>query len=298
MGSIAHDLKWHESKLNLSIVTALHNRVELTRNFIKSLLATLPKSLSYEVILVDDMSTDGTAELISSLNEPFKVIFNKARENYAINNNKGALAARGENLLLLNNDMWMTDNWLEPMLEVQKNRNAGIVGNLQINARTGLLDHAGIAFAPDGTTFHRNKQRKAKPAGDDRQVKAVSAACMLIKRKDFMQLRGFDEAFNNGSEDVDLCIRARLMDMTIYVSHKSSVLHHVSSSPGRQEHVSKNRQRLNQKWDSQMRAWAEEEWAQAYLSRYAREFWKLNPKLTLKAISQLIYRKQPKWKEK
>ena len=88
--------------------------------------------ISYEVIFVDDASTDGTRAWLAALTEPnIKVIFNQATLGYAKANNKALALARGEVVGLLNNDLVFTPKWLEPMLDILESPvlKAGIVGN-------------------------------------------------------------------------------------------------------------------------------------------------------------------------
>lgn len=284
---IAHDFP--PPTLDLSIVMALFNRQELTRACLTSLEATLPPHLSYEVILVDDGSTDGTREYLHTLKAPYRIYFNDEQAHYAHNNNLGGSLALGRILAFLNNDLELTPGWLDPMLVLLENSpQAGCVGNIHLNPNTGLIDHAGVAFSLNGETFHRHKNRKRLPANSFREVNALSSACMLIRREHFHALGGFDESYVNGSEDIDFCIRLRLSGYRIYISHESKVFHYVSSSPGRFKHNSENRIRLRQKWEPIMLTWAKQEWASAYLSRYARHFWKTSPKNVLLAVSQSV----------
>jgi GT2 family glycosyltransferase len=76
----------------------------------------------------------------------------------------------------------------------------------------------------------------------------VTAACLLIPRELFLQLRGFDEGFRNGGEDVDLCFRARALGYTCHVALHSRICHHVSASPGRKRHDEQNSRRLAHRW--------------------------------------------------
>ena len=264
---------------------ALHNCLDLTKKCLKSLQSTIPNGINYEVLIIDDCSTDGTREFLHTLEPPYRVFLNKTRQNYSKNNNYGAEMARGKLLILINNDLEFISGWLEPLLALHDRfPEAGCLGNIHLNPRTNLIDHAGVAFSPDGETFHRNKNRKRFPKGSCREVNAISTACMLIKRKTFIEHKGFDEAFINGSEDIDLCIRLKLSNYKIYVSNLSRVFHHVSSSPGRCKHDIANRELLRQKWEPIMLEWSRKEWPQAYLSRYARHFWKMRPKQFINAV--------------
>src|SRR5437764_725708 len=111
-----------------------------------SLRATLPAAMTHEIILVDDGSTDGTREWLATLGDPFRVVLNDRNRGYAVANNRGAAIARGDFLALLNNDLILLPRWLEPMLAAHATLGlrAGVIGNVQLDAGTGIVDHAGI----------------------------------------------------------------------------------------------------------------------------------------------------------
>ncbi len=86
---------------------------------LESLLSIIPVDLNYEIILIDDGSTDGTLEWLHGLDsQNIHVIFNDSNLGFAKSNNKAVNIAKGEILGLLNNDLIMQDGWLEPMLHV------------------------------------------------------------------------------------------------------------------------------------------------------------------------------------
>jgi GT2 family glycosyltransferase len=121
----------------VSFVVPLYNHLEQTQAMLESLQASLPANLDYEIILVDDASTDGTREWLQQLNVPrVHTILNPLNGGYARANNTGVALARGEILGLLNNDLLFEPGWLEPMLDILglPALNAGLVGNVQVRA--------------------------------------------------------------------------------------------------------------------------------------------------------------------
>jgi len=276
------------SVVKISFIIPLYNELELTKICLKSLEETVGRS-DIEVILVDDSSTDGTTDYLATLKEPYRVILNQERAGYAANNNKAALVAKGEVLALLNNDLVLTEGWLAPMLAcLEKHKQCGLVGNIQLNPKTGLINHAGMFFDLEGCPVTARKNRKCFPAEDYSEWNAVTAACVLIRRDVYMEMNGFDEAYINGSEDIDLCIRLRLAAYQNYVANKSRIFHHVSSSPERHRYNDKNTQLLKQKWAVVASKWGKDEWPLEYLRRYARQWWRFNITKLIKALYLLL----------
>jgi GT2 family glycosyltransferase len=144
----------------------------------------------------------------------------------------------------------------------------GVVGNVQVNALTGALDHVGMAIDPKAKPVHdvtppwRFLPRRA------RLVPAVTAACALIPRAVFRELGGFDERFRNGGEDVDFCFRARAAGYGVAVALRSRVRHHVSASPGRKRHDEANSRRLAHRWGGEFARLSVRPWCASYLARH------------------------------
>ncbi len=252
----------------ISIITALYNRLDLSTRFLASLEAH-PPSASWEIIWVDDGSTDGTRDWLLTLPAPrHRVILNDRNLGYAASNNRGAQAATGEILALLNNDLVLTPGWFLPMhATLDQHPQAGVIGNVQRNAVTGEIDHSGVYYYARGRPTHD----RVLPDGGSRirPVIAVTAACMLMKRERFHQLGGFDEQFINGSEDVDLCLRSRAAGWQNLVALDSIVHHHVSASPGRSLHNQRNGYLLMRRWQKILPDLAAESWREVPL----RDLW-------------------------
>lgn len=253
----------------VSIITPLFNRLDLTRAYLESLERTL-RRWRYEVILVDDGSTDGTREFLRTLPPGrFRIVLNEVPQGYAANNNAAARLARAPLLCLLNNDLVLTPCWLEPMARLaQWSSGVAFVGNVQREPVGGLIDHFGVYFERrgitsehDGLARHAGKNAPAAPPKPYLEWAAVTAACCVIRRRLFLKLGGFDEGFRNGFEDVDFCLRARKQGYRHFVANRSQVYHHVSASPGRKQYEEANVQRFRERWlgwitrESDRRCW-------------------------------------------
>jgi GT2 family glycosyltransferase len=236
----------------ISVITPLFNCLERSQEMVESLRRTIPPWVSHEIILVDDGSTDGTRRWLAGLGEPFRVILNERNLGYAAATNRGAAAARGRILALLNNDLVLRRGWLRPMLNALRllGWRAGLVGNVQVDAATHEVDHAGIMVNLKGKPEHDRRAPSIasllfRPAPG---AFAVTGACVLVRASTWRRLGGFDEGFVNGCEDVDLCLRAHQAGLVNVVALRSCVLHHVSSSPGRKLRDEENTRRLVQRW--------------------------------------------------
>lgn len=248
----------------VSVITPLFNCLARTQAMVESLRATMPRGVSYEIILVDDGSTDGTHEWLKGLGEPFQVILNERNMGFGAASNRGAAVARGRILALLNNDLVLCRGWFRPMLRTLRalGPTAGIVGNVQLDASSRDVDHAGIFVNHKGKPEHHRTPpgRLLSLLFPIRRVFAATGACLLVRRETWEALGGFDERYVNGCEDIDLCLRARALGLSNAVALRSRVLHHVSSSPGRKRRDEENTHRLVRTWRRDLAEIASRTW--------------------------------------
>lgn len=251
--------------VDVSIIIPVFNKLTLTQNMLASLVKTLPQNLSVELIIVDDASTDETASWLAAVSKAdlaspqiksLLVLRNAHNFGYAKSNNLAAEQAQGAILALLNNDLVLEQEWLEPMLSMFERYPSRpiIVGNLQFQPCTNKLDHAGFDVRFDTESDrpvieHRRELISTKPE----KVFAVTGACCLIKRQTFEVFGGFDEEYINGGEDVDLCMKVTQAGGACWIVPTSRVWHHVSQTRGLQEdRDKKNSLRLFQLWHKQI----------------------------------------------
>ena len=253
--------------MRVSFIIPLFNCLQLSQAMLRSLQATLPAGLDHEIILIDDVSTDGTRAWLATLNSPaLRVLLNDRNLGYAATNNRAVSTATGEILVLLNNDLVLTPGWLEPMIALHALLpKPGTIGNIQLNATTGAIDHAGITVTVKGKPEH---DATPAPCGGScsgacacyRLSPAVTGACLLISRTLWQQLGGFDEQFHNGAEDIDLCFRARRAGFNNAVALRSVIHHHVSSSPGRKQNDERNSYLFTLRWEKELLALGAPAW--------------------------------------
>lgn len=240
-------------RTRVSIVIPVYNRVEYTMRCVAALAANTPYEL-YEVLIVDNASTDGTREFLRTLEGDVRVITNPANLGFARACNQGAREAAGEYLLFLNNDTAPQPGWLEALLAVaERDPRIGVVG-AKLLFPDDTIQHAGVAIIEDSpyplspVHLHYHAPAGAPQANLEREVDAVTGACLLIRRDVFRDVGGFDEGYLNGYEDVDLCLRVREGGHRILYTPASVVYHDESASPGRHDRERENLARLHKVW--------------------------------------------------
>ena len=116
-------------------------------------------------------------------------------------------------------------NWLLPMLEVFKTyEKVGMVGMFSNLSNSRRYDHMGVVFTPQGNPRHYGQGFFHRPfKGKVKQWSAVTAACCITVKENFLAIGGFDEVFVNGCEDVDLCLRMTEKGLDNYCGSMSSL---------------------------------------------------------------------------
>lgn len=233
-----------------SIVIPVCNKMELTVQCLTT-LARLPEPLRYEVIVVDNGSSDGTSEFLKQLGGDVRIIANSENLGFAKACNQGARAAQGRFLIFLNNDTIPLSNWMTALVaEVTSHPDVGIVGS-KLLYEDDTIQHAGVVFSREGLMpyhLYRRFHRDHPAVNQRRTFQCVTAACMLIRREIFETEGGFDEGFQNGFEDVDLCLKVIAKGWQIVYQPLSVLYHLESQTPGRKTHEQANALRLLRRW--------------------------------------------------
>jgi GT2 family glycosyltransferase len=242
-----------------SIVIPVWNRIDLTRQCLDHLFRETTGE-SYEVIVIDNGSTDGTAEFLRSNEPKIRLISNPRNLGFASACNQGARAAGGEYVVFLNNDTVPLPGWLAAMVAVaDAESDVGVVGS-KLLFPDNSIQHAGVAlFRGNRAPYHvySGAPGDAPIVSHRRDLKAVTGACMLLRRDFFLELGGFDEGYRNGFEDIDLCFRVTERGSRV-VYEPASVLYHLESqTPGRLDNHFPNFQRFLARWGDPW--WIDEE---------------------------------------
>lgn len=186
--------------------------------------------VAYEVIIIlNDPTSDRSAEIEHGVSGA-KVFRFRANLGFGAAVNFAAERARGQYLVLLNDDCEVTRGWLESLIETEQRRpRCALVGSTYLNL-DGTLQEAGAVIWSDGTTAAVGEGGAAGRMGFERRVDYVSGGSLLIKKDVWDQLGGFDEAYYPAYfEDVDFCLRAAEAGWEVWYQPLSAV-HHVRSA--------------------------------------------------------------------
>src|SRR5262249_54966569 len=139
--------------------------------------------------------------------------------------NQGARLARGQYVVLLNNDTLPTPGWLEKMVRLAANEaQVGIVGS-KLLYPNGRIQHIGVVFDENKNPRHvyRGFSPNIPPARISREYQAVTGACLLVARKLYQAVDGMDESYRNSYEETDLCMKVRARGYRVLVCADSVV---------------------------------------------------------------------------
>ena len=209
------------------------------KNYIHTCIRTLRGNTSYrnfEIICIDNIP-DTLPEEKAWLQQNADVVVGIPEAfNWSRFNNQAALRATGEYLLFLNDDMEITQpDWLDALLEHAQRPEVGIVGPLLLYPDR-RIQHAGIFLTMLGEARHAFRFLAEDDAGyfglaaSQRNVIAVTGACILVRRTVFDRLGGFDEAHEIINNDLDFGLRVHAAGLLIVYTPHSAVIHHELAS--------------------------------------------------------------------
>jgi GT2 family glycosyltransferase len=229
----------------LSIVVVSYNTVDMTLACLESIRKQTTR-VSYEVIVVDNLSPDGSADLIEQEHPWVQLVRSEENLGFACGNNAGVKESSGKYVLLLNPDTVVLDHAIDVLVEyAQQNPSAGIWGgrtmfgdrslnpascwrkqtlwNLFCRASglTALFRGSGIFNAEAYGSWNRNTEQR---------VDIVSGCFFLTTRSLWDELDGFDSAFFMYGEEADLCLRAKRRGAHPRITPHATIIHYGGAS--------------------------------------------------------------------
>lgn len=221
---------------------------------------------NYEIIIVENNSEEeSTFQYYDKItNENIKVVKYDGIFNYSAINNLGFKNAKGEYIILLNNDVEViSEKWIEEMLMYCQRQDVGIVG-AKLYYPDDTIQHAGLGLGLLTLAGHYHRHfPKQHPGYMGRliyahDVSAVTAACLMVKRSIYEEVDGLDETFEVAFNDVDFCMKVRDKGYLIVFTPFAELYHYESKSRGLDSEPEKRERflgeisRFQKKWKNEL----------------------------------------------
>jgi GT2 family glycosyltransferase len=246
-------------EVDVSIVIPVYNHLPDTLACLDSIVRSRPAS-TYEVIVVDDASEDGTQKALTGV-EGLVYLWNEKNVGFIGSCNRGAAAARGARLVFLNNDTLVSHGWLDALAATfQKVPGTGLAGAKLIYP-DGRLQEAGSVIWRDASGWnYGNLDDPDHPRYNFvREVDYCSGACIMVPRALFHKLGGFDPLYAPAYyEDVDLAFKIRHAGHKVIYQPLARVIHREGLTSGRSVETGvkanqrRNQPRFRERWSTRL----------------------------------------------
>jgi GT2 family glycosyltransferase len=236
-----------------SILIVCYRHVDLLADCLESLRRTVSDTVASETIVLFNGTAEADRARVRDALESARVITSPINLGFGGGNNRAAVHATGEYLVMLNDDTEVRPGWLESLVETaDRHPDAGAVGS-RILHPDGSLQEAGSVIWSDASTLGVGR---GLPEGSSRysymrEVDYCSACSLLVRRTTFERLGGFDERYFPGyNEDADLCLAIRRLGQRVLYQPRSVVVHRESQTGGELKEflILRSRELLREKW--------------------------------------------------
>ena len=244
-----------ESRKSVKLILLSYNNQKLLKENIDSILKNTSQ---FELLIVDnnsDIETKKYLDSITSNNEQINVIYNENNVGFPGGINIGLKENNNEYVVILNNDIIVTNNWLNRLIEIaESNPKIGIIGPISNYVSGAQLDKS--ANYKSVEEMHKYAAKIAKEnKGKLTEFPRVAFLCTLIKKEVIEKIGGLDERFSPGNfEDDDFCLRAQLAGYQtviandVFIHHYGSISFKANGNKAYDERIHKNRQIFIDKW--------------------------------------------------
>ena len=216
----------------IAVVVLNWNGVELLKQFLPSIMQHSEQATIY---LADNNSSDDSIQMVTEQFPSIKIIKNDANYGYASGYNMALKNVEEEYYALVNSDIEVTENWLDPILSIFDNKPEIAIIQPKIldfknksnfeyaGAAGGFIDQYGFPFCR-GRVF-ATIENDNQQYDDEQEIFWASGACFFIRKEVYQKLNGFDGDFFAHQEEIDLCWRAFNLGYKVNYTYKSVVYH-------------------------------------------------------------------------
>ena len=243
----------------VSIVIPVYNKIAYTAACLRS-LAEHAGAVPFEIIVVDDASTDATAERLGQI-AGLRVVHNAQNLGFVGSCNAGAEQANGEFIAFLNNDTVVAAGWLDALLACfEEEPDCGLAGAKLVYPDGRLQEAGGLIFA-DGSGWNYGRfEDPADPRYDfRRETDYCSGAAIVLRRELFHTLGGFDVRYAPAYyEDTDMAFAVRAAGKKVFYEPRAVVVHFegvtagTDTGSGMKRYQTINREKFLQKWKREL----------------------------------------------
>jgi hypothetical protein len=216
---------------DIAIVILNWNGSELLKRFLPSVIEN---SAQARIYVIDNGSTDNSVETLYSEFKEVQVIALDKNYGFAGGYNEGLKSVSESILCLLNSDVRVEGNWIEPITDLFKNTEIGIIQPKILDEKNpelfeyagaagGFIDFLGYPYCRGRLFSHIEKD--IGQYDDEIPVFWATGACLFIRNELFKELRGFDDRYFAHQEEIDLCWRAQRLGYQVWYTSKSKVFH-------------------------------------------------------------------------
>lgn len=230
--------------MDITISIVSYNTKDLLKRCIKSIIRNT-KNLKYEIIVVDNASSDGTIEMLKGEFAEVRVLKNRSNKYYAGGNNQALKIAKGKYFLILNADTYFIDNSIKRIVDyMDRNKDVGAVEGLEIyedgvlvpngsRFSTPLIDFYELSFI--GKRFKNEKvirqyRIRNKKRDDIFDIDVGCDAFLCVQKKIMEKIGGYDTNLLLYYTENDLCFRIKKLGYKIKHLGTAKVIHEVSAS--------------------------------------------------------------------
>lgn len=225
--------------MNLSVIIVNWNTKKLLQNCLSSIYK-FTKGINFEVIVVDNGSSDGSVNMLKDNYPQVKIIHNEDNRGYAKANNQGLKIAKGKYFLLLNSDTYLVENSLKKIKdEADKYPESGIISPLLLNKDKSIQQSVGffpnlpqvffwmmfIDDLPFGSMLHPYHVDHDSFYKMQQEIDWGTGAALLVTKEVYKKVGGLDEAIFMYGEDVEWCFRVKKANFKVLFNPNTKIIH-------------------------------------------------------------------------